>query len=156
MLLDCNTSACRYYKDQVPLSLAPDEMEQVVNTVVHPPPGDHETHLIASKILIKLLIDIYCGVRFMCVCMYICMLCVYFVTNTVMNCCLHTPSPFPPWSPLNTPPAGRESGVESDYKRPAYTHHSLSPLVTIPPPCRPSPLILLGISLLLTNHLHPG
>jgi hypothetical protein len=32
----------------------------VINAVVHPLKQDHESTLIASKILIKLLIDIYC------------------------------------------------------------------------------------------------
>lgn len=51
----------KYYREQVPLQLGQEEMEQVVNAVVSPPPDDPESHLIASKILIKLLIDIYCG-----------------------------------------------------------------------------------------------
>lgn len=50
-----------YYKDQLPLSLPPEEMEQVVNSVVSSPQEDHESCLIASKILIKLLVDMYCS-----------------------------------------------------------------------------------------------
>ncbi|KAL6073543.1 Protein timeless [Balamuthia mandrillaris] len=51
----------KYYTEQQPLSLSPNEMDQVVNSVVHPPEDDKESCLIASKILIKLLVDMYCA-----------------------------------------------------------------------------------------------
>jgi len=47
----------KYYREQQALNLPDAEMEMVVNAVVHPPNGDYETRLIASKILIKVLVD---------------------------------------------------------------------------------------------------
>eukprot|EP01090_Pellita_catalonica_P014529 TRINITY_DN3730_c0_g1_i4.p1 TRINITY_DN3730_c0_g1~~TRINITY_DN3730_c0_g1_i4.p1 ORF type:complete len:794 (-),score=111.25 TRINITY_DN3730_c0_g1_i4:1047-3428(-) len=50
----------KYYREQVPLTLERGEMEQVISTVINPPEDDNESRLIASKILIKLLLDMYC------------------------------------------------------------------------------------------------
>eukprot|EP01087_Luapelamoeba_hula_P024945 TRINITY_DN9676_c0_g1_i1.p1 TRINITY_DN9676_c0_g1~~TRINITY_DN9676_c0_g1_i1.p1 ORF type:complete len:426 (+),score=81.27 TRINITY_DN9676_c0_g1_i1:142-1419(+) len=49
----------KYYKEQLPLTLNPEEMDLLINAVVNPPNDDHESCLIASKILIKLLVDMY-------------------------------------------------------------------------------------------------
>jgi len=51
----------KYYHEQAPLNLDKTQMDMVIDAVVNPPKGDHETRLLASKILIKLLVDIYCG-----------------------------------------------------------------------------------------------
>jgi hypothetical protein len=46
----------KYYSEQVPLSLSHEEMDLLVDTIVNPPDDDHQSCLIASKILIKVIL----------------------------------------------------------------------------------------------------
>lgn len=47
----------KYYSQQQPLQLSEQELEAVMSGVISPPSDDRETRLIASKILIKVLVD---------------------------------------------------------------------------------------------------
>jgi hypothetical protein len=53
----------KYYKEQQALNLSDSEMAIVIDAVVNPPKGDYETRLIASKILIKVPLDLVVVLR---------------------------------------------------------------------------------------------
>ena len=45
----------KYYSEQLPLTLSHEEMDLLVDTIANPPDDDHQSCLIASKIIIKVL-----------------------------------------------------------------------------------------------------
>mmetsp|Transcript_43738 Transcript_43738/g.71107 ORF Transcript_43738/g.71107 Transcript_43738/m.71107 type:complete len:893 (+) Transcript_43738:253-2931(+) len=49
----------RYYQEQVPLRLSSNEVKQVVNAVITPSSEEQQERIIASKVLIKVLMDVY-------------------------------------------------------------------------------------------------